>query len=88
MQPLNNIDEISDSIDLFLDEYWLPLHSFAGNKILFHYTNLEVIMNILTNRSIWLSSIMTLSDSKELTYGKDLVLKELTLSLVAETDPQ
>ncbi len=58
----------------FLDTQWNSLHSYSEDLRLFHYTSLEGLRGIVSNRSLWLTHINYLNDPNELEYGRKLIL--------------
>jgi len=77
LYPANSTPQIEEKIELFLNSYWLPKHSYPDILKLYHYTTLEGLKGILQNRSIWCGHISTLNDPSELQYGKTLVISKL-----------
>lgn len=74
MNPAVSSPPLKKALDAFNEKWWLNVHSYHDNLKLFHYTNLDGLMGILNNRSLWCSHIRTLNDPSELQYGKNLVL--------------
>lgn len=71
--PINKVYEFVKLTKPFLDE-WLNIHTFEGEKLLFHYTTVEGLIGILQNRSLWYSDTRLLNDPNERKYGRDIVL--------------
>lgn len=68
--------EISQALES-IQKKWLAYHSPDSSIILYHYTTLEGLKGILTNRSIWCSHMRSFNDPLEFQYGKSLVVQEL-----------
>ena len=77
LNPVRSTPQLKEAMTSFLDEVWLPMHSYDDELVLFHYTNLEGLKGIISSRSIWLTHSSTLNDPSELEYGKNLILSIL-----------
>ena len=47
-------------------------------KIVYHYCSLEALYGIISSRSLWLTSLSSTNDKKELSYGKSFLNETLT----------
>src|ERR1035441_5839883 len=74
--PDYNIPEIEHPINLSLNK-WLSKHSTSNKLKLYHYTTLEGLKGIITDRSIWCTQINALNDPFEFQYGLDLISKKI-----------
>ena len=83
----NNVPEIETEIDLY-NNIWLEMHSTNDELILNHYTTLDGLKGIITNRSIWCTQINALNDPFEFEYGKELIIKHLKEFIVREREPR
>ena len=52
-------------------------HKPSKGELIYHYCNSIAFWSICTNRSMWLSSIFNMNDTKELIWGRDLLLDTL-----------
>ena len=57
--------------------FWLPLHSYKDDLVLYHYTSLDGLIGILQTKSLWCTDTSSLNDPMELKYGKKLVCDKL-----------
>lgn len=88
MSPAISSPPLKEALDAFNEKWWLNVHSYHDNLRLFHYTNLDGLMGILNNRSLWCSHIRTLNDPSELQYGKNLVLSYIDKYLKNNNDKE
>ena len=56
---------------------WLSRHYYNDDLILYHYTNLEGIRGIITERAIRCTQFDYLNDPLELQYGRELIIQKL-----------
>ena len=54
---------------------WLPEHGITDDRLLYHYTDLDGLRGILSERSLRMSHSSTLNDPAELEYGKLLAIE-------------
>jgi hypothetical protein len=54
---------------------WLSEHGITDERLLYHYTDLDGLRGILSERSIRMSHSSTLNDPAELEYGKVLAIE-------------
>jgi hypothetical protein len=54
----------------------------------YHYTSLEGLMGIVSNRSVWMTEFSYLNDRREVRYGLDLLLDEVGAMLEGEITEQ
>ena len=55
------------------------------NKLVYHYTSLKVLYEIIKNKSLWLTSLSSTNDKKELEHGKNL-FKDILATTSMGTD--
>ena len=77
-QPIRKAEEI------FL-KTWLAEHEFDENARLFHYTNLDGLRGIISDRALWFSHIRTLNDPLEIEYGIRILADEINASIEDES---
>ncbi len=74
MSPVSST--MQGAIDSF-HSYWLPLHSYTDQLVLYHYTTLNGLKGILQTKSLWCTDTSSLNDPMELRYGKKLITDKL-----------
>ena len=81
MSPVNmTMQRVIDSFHSF----WLPLHSFSDQLVLYHYTTLQGLKGILQTKSLWCTDTSSLNDPMELKYGKKLIIDKLNEKMKIE----
>jgi|GEM_PF-5352946 hypothetical protein len=74
--PLYGIEPIPPGIEEIIKCYissQLEYHNFENDLILYHYSNLNGIKGILSNRSFFCTNIEYVNDNKEINYGISLI---------------
>jgi hypothetical protein len=66
----------------------LQLVSGSHPSTVYHYTSLEGFMGIVSSRSVWMTEFAYLNDRREIRYGLDLLLDEVSAMLDGETTEQ
>ncbi len=61
-------ERLINEIDVMVDE----LISVNADGLIYHYTEADVIINILKEKRIWASSVYFLNDRQEANYSTDL----------------
>jgi hypothetical protein len=85
LNPAHFAQEIDGAIKDFY-KLWLSRHSYENDKILYHYTDINGLKGIVTDRVFWSSHSRSFNDPEELQYGKDLVIQRLQYQLGNATD--
>jgi len=57
-------------------------------KTAFHYSNLESLFKILSSKKLWLTSLSSTNDKKELKIGQNILIKALDNLVTKEKDPE
>ncbi|MGE4266418.1 MAG: DUF2971 domain-containing protein [Deferribacterales bacterium] len=73
---IDNLRKFVTHIDPILN-LSLIITPYNSNKVLYHYTSINTLNNILESRSLHLSNIHSMNDSTELFYGQNLILDTL-----------
>ncbi|MDR3666977.1 MAG: DUF2971 domain-containing protein [Ignavibacteriaceae bacterium] len=75
--PVASIPGIQNKIDSFTKLWISKYHSIPGKLDLYHYTGLDGVTGIITDRGMRCTSIHVQKDIFEIKYGKDLILNQL-----------
>jgi hypothetical protein len=84
-KPAFSSKYVQSSIESFLKD-WLSRHEIKPEGELFHYTSLEGLKGILSNRSLWFSHASTLNDPLELQYGREVINEVINESIKNNSD--
>ena len=57
-----------------------------NNKSVYHYCSIDSLYNILNTKSLWLTSLASTNDSKELKIGRELIKNTLENLIESEKD--